>query len=188
MQSSSVNGPTCTPWSARLTTLNSNRSRSGSPSCLRLMESLATARSGTSHYTSALRLGILMPPGSSSSSSPPRAAEVSGGRRRVPAHPDGPLQRPGDPGESSRGPPRAGGAPAHPSAPGLPVLLGHVPGDGRAVQRLTLRRHIARRSGADPQGTVRALYQGGPANIETGLDARSSGERILLTRSRWGTD
>ncbi|CAA9403829.1 Maltodextrin ABC transporter, substrate-binding protein MdxE, partial [uncultured Rubrobacteraceae bacterium] len=57
------------------------------------------------------------------------------------------------------------GAPAHASTPGLPLLLGHVPGDGRAVQRLALRRHLARGSGADLEGAAGELYPAGPGSV-----------------------
>ena len=64
-----------------------------------------------------------------------RAAEIQGARRLVPADHLGSLRRPRDPGHRARRRPRQRGAPAHPPAPRIALLLGHVPRDAGAVQR-----------------------------------------------------
>ena len=52
--------------------------------------------------------------------------------------------------------------PTHPPAPRLALLLGHVPGDAGAVQRLARRRHdLPRGGGTHPEGGARELHPAG---------------------------
>jgi multiple sugar transport system substrate-binding protein len=54
------------------------------------------------------------------------------------------------------------GPPAHPPAPGLALLLGHVPRDAGPVQRLPEGRDDTRGGGTHPQERAREHYPGRP--------------------------
>ena len=159
-RSSAATGHTCTPWRPVRESRGWSLGRSGSRRC--------RSRRTTARASAAWGMELLPERGLLQRREGPRlrvrrvrdlpgAAEVPGAERLFPADARIPLRRAGDTGKGARHRPGQEGHKERPPAAPLALLLGHVPQDGRAVQRLAEGRKV-------PEEAIRTL-DGKPQEI-----------------------